>query len=273
MDIDNDKKLDREEIDIDSLELKRLYMSCTRHIQPLSNSDNEPLKLSSPFVDLIWSWDRFTTACEPQDNDSEGLRAARDDLKALMGYVKSSALESYFRVRDSNFANNKITYEWLWTIFRPGAKVYARSFMNEMQMFEVDSCDYPDEAESKTQGKACSVFCSAFDWDGVNFTRYSYEFEIKKKELEKEKDVSTLPCYPVEYYRDQDGNRDDSALRKKLIERGAKFCAICTADVGDYQWRYKGPVITDQPAGMNTTGSSGGVSVSLLQQSPWISQN
>lgn len=250
LDADNERKVELEEIEIHSLELKKLVVETHRWWRDIDLESTLPFTIQSPFYSFVWYWDQYEKACEPVEDDTVARKLAREDLKELMQLLRNSRyLESYFRSRDSMRSSRKTKFENLWTLFGHGTKVYARSYMDELQMFEVRSCS------SRGYDKVFNVCCSAFDWDGTKFVTYSYDFYIK--EFSDEKTINSLEVFPTEFYCDQDGNYDDSNLREQLYKRGRKYCDLCTNEPMNFQCEYQGTALVN-PSGLHRLTTSKG---------------
>ncbi|KAL9082277.1 MAG: hypothetical protein Q9165_008922, partial [Trypethelium subeluteriae] len=242
MDVDNEKKVDYEEIEIHSQALKNLMAETDEWWRDFVTKSTQPITIGAPFDPFVWNWDRYVEACEHKSDDTPALKEARQDLKNLMQLIASSKdLETYFRSRDVLRSSKKIRFDYLWTLFGHGAKVYARSYMNDLQMFEVTSCRVLSSA-----GKRFRICGSAFDWDGSKFSTYSYDFYIK--EFAGEKPISSLEVFPTEFFCNNDGNYDDSQLRQRLVERGRKYCKLCTEEPANLQCGYQGTAIVTPSA-------------------------
>lgn len=236
MNADNEKKVDYEEVEIFSQSLKKLMFETDDYWRDAELESKQPLTAQSPFYPFVWRWDDYVKACEDIEGDSPEMKMARKVLKDLLPLISSSyGLEAYFRARDTIRSSKKIKYDHIWTLFRHGAKVYARSYMNEIQMFEVKSSSGPSNKER------FRVTCSAFDWDGSKFSTYTYDFYIQ--EYASEKPISSLEIFPIEYYCDENGKYDDSELRQQLLERGRKYCDLCTKDALNFQCEYQGTAL------------------------------
>jgi hypothetical protein len=99
MDAEFEKKVAFEEVEIHSAELKRLIMETDVMWRDIE--EGQQFICSSPFYRFVWAWDRYTTACEPKEDDTEAKKIARQDLKEILQHVRASkGLESYFRFRD-----------------------------------------------------------------------------------------------------------------------------------------------------------------------------
>lgn len=262
MDVDNEKKVDFEEIEIYSSELKNLMAETDEWWRDVVGEDTQDVTVESPFYHFVWNWDHYVKACETKDTDTSRQKTARKDLKDLMQLIKTSScngLESYFRTRELIRTSKKIKFDFLWTLFGHGARVYARSYMDEHQMFEVSSCSEPPY-----KGKRFRVTCSAFDWDGTKFSTYSYDFYIK--EFGGEKFINSLEVFPTEFFCDKDGKYDDSQLQQHLSERGKKYCDLCTGEPTTFQCEYQGTALV-MPSGLHRLASKGRVEDALLSYS------
>ncbi|KAF1941150.1 hypothetical protein EJ02DRAFT_210517 [Clathrospora elynae] len=146
------------------------------------------------------------------------------------------ALESYFRAQDPLLRSRKIKVEHLWTFFGHASKVFARSFMNELQIFDSTGCCPP-----RCEEKRLWVTCAALDWDGYTFSLYRYNFFIN--EFAGEKSISSLDDVPFEYFSNKRDGAVGIQLRDKLIQRGRKYCKICTYEMTMFQCQYQGPAL------------------------------
>lgn len=237
MDPDNDKKVAFEEVEIVSQPLKELFAETDERWREFVAESAQPLVQQTPFYNFAWSWDEYLKACEPQESDGPDRKASRGHLKALLEHIRMSrALESYLRLRDTMLAGKKIRHEYLWTLFSHGSRVYARSYMNELQMFEVKSTSSPPYS-----GRRFRISCVCFDWDGSKFSRFTYDFFIKA--YAGEKPINSLEVFPTKYYANEEGVYDDTQLRLSLAERGKKYYEICVKQQDTFQYRYRGTAI------------------------------
>jgi hypothetical protein len=124
------------------------------------------------------------------------------------------------------------SFQYIWTLFEPGHKIYRQSYLSEMQMFEVQSVQMDPENTQLT------IWAAAFDWDGDDFRRYAYAFSIPA--FEGSKSIINLPCFPVSYYKTE-SDPDGSEMKAKLLDRGKRFYQICMEQ--DIQYEYEGPLL------------------------------
>lgn len=240
---DNPKKPRFDEIEIVSEELKRLYYGVTASQKSIAKTDlgdNNALNLSTPFKDFIWHWDKFEYACKPVASDTEQMTLARDDLKQLMVLIRKSLVEPYFKVRETFLATGQMPHEYLWTLFPPGAKVCARTFMEDTQILEVRSCSTPAVGDIKlTNIPSFRVHCIGLDWDGSTFSAFEYTFTLKEGPEQAETQIDALEVYPLQYNRNK-------TLREDLIKRGERFWDLCKPD--RFLYDYNGAVLAVKPS-------------------------
>ncbi|CAK1364315.1 unnamed protein product [Cercospora beticola] len=262
MDRDNERKLKHEAIEIKSAELRKLFLECSRHRDPVNFQHDEKLELKSPFLDFAWYHDDFLKACEPRESDSPARAEAREDLKQLLGLVKkSSSMEPYFKTRENIENAGTIKYEHLWSLFPMGERVYAKPLaptFPDIQMFEVWYCATtpPESHEIPHKPKTTKLYLFGFDCDGVKVDRYYYTMEIKK--FEGERSIDMLEIFPTRFYRNSDRQRDDSALQQELLDRGRRFIELAVADTKESQRSYYGTAITQVNAQSAFAGMASG---------------
>lgn len=148
-----------------------------------------------------------------------------------------------------------VTFGTLWTLFKPGTKVLAKPFMDQWQMFEVQTnwCyvipseqEVSDGSVGFDQFRFFHLFCAGFDWDGRHFKRYTYRFTFEK--FEGRGLINGLQCFPVKYWSaDNSRGMDFATLEEQLISRGEKFAKLCTATKEDYLCKYGGFLLHGLP--------------------------
>lgn len=262
----NPKKTSYEEVEITSLALRRLFIkTCLTYTPPGDEKslDTSAIRVKSPFADFILYWEDLEAACHAVETDSAEDAVARKDLTQVMALIRKSSIEPYFKMRDAltgESSPNTIPYEYLWSIYRPGTMVYAKSYLDEWQMFEVvnsgipviagGNCDSKNPA--KYTNKKLLVTGAAFDWDGSRFYTFEYDFYITRDLKKSTPSIHSLEVFPTTYYRTETGERDDRKLRAELVQRGRKFWRFCNIQSDDIQCNYTGTVLT-----RSTSGSMG----------------
>ncbi|KAI9666537.1 MAG: hypothetical protein M1821_004473 [Bathelium mastoideum] len=154
--------------------------------------------------------------------DPQAMSATIEDLKILLAKVESSVeLEEWFKtVRDSSQSAGTVTWDLLWTLFPPGELVLAKPCFKQPQLFVTYSAESRDRGEAAENKKEIwSLYCWTYDWDGTHFNRGFAVFDFER--FKGEKQINTLPAYPLGYDRDADG------VKAQLIDRGKRFCQYC----------------------------------------------
>ncbi|KAI5838547.1 hypothetical protein DFP73DRAFT_580620 [Morchella snyderi] len=103
-----------------------------------------------------------------------------------------------------------ISYEILWTIFKPGRAIYARSHHDQQRCLQFERGDYSGGNEPHY-----SLTVKYLDYDGKYFGMAQTTVPILP--FEGTMDISSLAAFPLEYHPRKD------AVSKFLIERGRRF--------------------------------------------------
>lgn len=216
--------------------MKDLLLESTMRWTDIVTDSDESVTVLSPFYAFVEHWDEHEEACNPKDTDSDLVKQARIDLQDLMGLIKKSeSLRSYFRSRDTIKTKRRIKFEFLWTLFGHRTLVYARSYMNQMQMFEVLTSSGPGYKDT------FRITCTAFDWDGQQFAAYTYVFRIK--EYQNDVPIESLDVFPTQYYEGKHTQISSEQLKSSLVERGRKYVNLCTQDPSSFQCQYEGTAL------------------------------
>ena len=255
----DDDKVNFEEVEIHSREMKNLLLQSTIHWEDIVTESDQSVTVQSPFYMFVEHWDEHERSCEPKDADTEPVKQARVDLKDLMGFVKKSeSLKSYFRSRDTITTKRRIKFQFLWTLFGHRTLVYAKSYMNQMQMFEVHTASGPGYKDT------FRISCSAFDWDGTKFVAFTYIFNIK--EYENDVPIDSLDIFPTQYYEGRDKQLSSEQLQKHLIDRGRRYVELCTQEPANLQCQYEGTALVT-PAVRHRLTTKGRSADALLDES------
>ncbi|KAH8708438.1 hypothetical protein GQ44DRAFT_763453, partial [Phaeosphaeriaceae sp. PMI808] len=141
-------------------------------------------------------------------------------------------LAPYFRMRHSLVTQGLVTFDTIWTLFEPGVLIYASPFMEDPQVFILESphtvlsdmgtmrspntAGWPFLESSGDSSTWRSIICSGIDLDGAQLVKVFYEIRIPK--FTGTRVINSLPCYPFKYFGDQ-----HSELRKRIVDRGRLF--------------------------------------------------
>ena len=261
--LNDDKKYSYSTIEIEDPNLKNLLKTTIRHY-PGITLDGDVVLFTSPYVPLVHNWTKLEAACKPLEVDSTITRGNKEDLTLLLNCVRGTQeLESYFKIRDTHLKAFVTSFEHQWSLFCPGNLVYATPFMNEPQVFKIQSIG---EVPVKRDKQKWTVTCLSWDWNGTQLEPKSYKFKIER--YENTRSIDSLICYPIEFHgRSGDENIDVSqpstgeikltpnnglpaespkfsALRPDLVKRGREFIKYCLSPPGKSSlFEYNGPVL------------------------------
>ena len=137
-------------------------------------------------------------------------------IDMLIEYLYS---QDKIRLRDVEFQWNKkvatVTFGCLWLLLKPGTEVYVQEH-NLLNAYVV---------ESVTGGVAVNGAASPYqvlvwnlDYNGKYITRTPKTIYVAV--FDGERDIDSLPLFPVRFHRDKNPNKP---LKELLIERGKKF--------------------------------------------------
>ena len=241
MQADNERLVESEEIELHSPDLKRLISETDQYWRD-TLVDNSQVVTLTTFADFVRSWDKYLSACTCKPEDSQERIQTREDLQVLLNLIeKSESMGNYFRSRETILSSKRIKYDFVWTLFGHGTRVYGRPFMGEHQMFEVTSTSAYISRQRRFR-----VSCAAFDWDGSKYQVYEYDFYIEP--FSDEKHINLLEVFPTQYYSDANGDRTEAQLREQIIERGHRYINLCAAEPANFQCDYTGEALVSLEA-------------------------
>jgi hypothetical protein len=271
---DSDNKYDFSEVKILSHELRELIRITLGHDPRLhfaSDNTNE-LTIISPFESLIHNWTTLERLLATEYDSQEWLKIregakprtstapvaeeveemmlkAKQDLGVLLNQVRATPdVNTILAGLGTAATNSTVTFNLLWTVFPPGALVYATPFMKLPQVFIVKesfSAIY-DESESgreKDQKKVWHLYCHTYDFNGRTFDRVLVLFKFE--EFQGTRMINTLPVHPLRYhFSGDDAESQQERFQKDLVARGRLFYDYCIRDVGAQMFEYEDEAIS-----------------------------
>lgn len=185
------------------------------------------LEFSGRFEPLIHRWTELEKAIEKLGDDTEDERTTKEHAELLHGTLVKE-FKSMIDTSQDMKSKRVMTYEHLWTLFQPGAVVFARQDGQETAMTLVEH-RYGQDAK----GNPCFwLTCKYVDWDGTKFGTQKLNLSIPL--YFGTRSISSLRVYPIEYHH------ESQALRERLIARGAKAEELAGPHYRAYQgvaWR------------------------------------
>ncbi|EOD48453.1 putative atpase aaa+ type core protein [Neofusicoccum parvum UCRNP2] len=187
------------------------------------------LEFDGRFQPLIHRWSELKAEIDKLDpnSESEDVRLTKQHAVVLYDLLQSEFNETIESSQDMK-SKGVMTYEHLWTLFQPGAVIYCRQDGQETAAklsdtrYGMDNCQRP----------CFWVRAKYVDWNGNSFGTSS--LNIKILGYAGTKPIHQLATYPIEFHHDKEG------LRKRLLERGAKFEALAGSHYKGYHglaWR------------------------------------
>lgn len=153
------------------------------------------------------------------------LDEKRAHLKVLLKYLD----HDYANVKKTLYPmleSGIISYEYLWALWKPNTMGYMSTYgtPSEPRVFKVEMAI---STSSILKGNYYIVDGKYFEYDGKKFGYGSVEAEIP--EFTGARKITSLPCYPLKYHR------DEAKLRTELIARGKKFVSLAGVHYKSFQ--------------------------------------
>lgn len=116
--------------------------------------------------------------------------------------------------------NSEITYDLLWTMFKPNVPVFTTCHGTHKP--RCLRYDFGQEKTSKSVLKYWNIECWYQDFDGKEFGNVPIELQIPK--FRGVKKINLLEAFPLHYHSDL------ANIKAKLIQNGQKFVSL----IGSY---------------------------------------
>ncbi len=175
------------------------------------------MSLSSKQIEanLLYSFlPELKTPAYSTGKDSAVIRQP-EHLRVLLDFIESTYARTSQRL-DSLLRNNEITYDLLWTLFKPNSEIYTTCTGTDEPMCV--RMNHGEEKQSPNGTKYFYVECRRFDNDGKIFGEATVELGIEK--FRGSKRIELLPAFPLQYHQHA------ADVRKHLIDCGRKFLTL-----------------------------------------------
>ncbi|KAI1096478.1 P-loop containing nucleoside triphosphate hydrolase protein [Rostrohypoxylon terebratum] len=222
--------------DDDELDTTRLYVNSEplRHLlkDVIGDYPDDPInvddvQIESPFYSLFYYRKKLEKEGRVRFKEDE---ESATQLKLLINWINAH-FEAEIAAYDKCVGELRaISYEYLWTLFPPGAIIHAK-VLNQHRAFRVHSCWY-----EAGETPILNIWADFVDFDGDKLgTRKAELFATKYAGTRQLRELATVPLDLVE-------GKDE--IRERLIERGRKFESL----VGQHFKQYDGIALrkTDQ---------------------------
>ncbi|CAG7985873.1 unnamed protein product [Penicillium salamii] len=156
---------------------------------------------------------------EGMDINSDFESAHAEHLLLLIDHLKHTYASTLERLK-SMLQHGHITYDLLWTIFKPGCHVYTTCIGTKEPR-----CVVFDAGKEMTQNGETwlNLECRFFDYDGVKFGKAGIFLRVAK--FRGSKPIETPEAFPLHQHPNHE------QVRKNLIERGQKFRGLAGSHV------------------------------------------
>lgn len=144
------------------------------------------------------------------------LENKRRQLKVLIKYLDTD----YAKVKESLYPmleNGVITFDLLWALWKPDTLIFGTTYgaVEDPRAFKVDMAY---RQSTIMRGDFYFIEGKFLEFDGKRFGYGTVGKEIA--EFQGARKITSLPCYPLKYHKDQ------HRTQKDLVERGKKFVAL-----------------------------------------------
>ncbi|CAN9180217.1 unnamed protein product [Alternaria sp. RS040] len=188
------------------------------------------LEFQGKFEPLIHRWAELQDAIAKLGDDTEDKRTTKSHAE-LLQEILTKEFKTMIDTSQDMKSKKVMTYEHLWTLFQPGATVFARQDGQETAMTLVETKYGVD-----CKGVPCFwLTCKYVDWDGAKFG--SNKINLSISVYTGTRAITSLRVYPIEFHA------EGEAIRARLIERGGKTETLAGPNYRAYQgvaWRQGG---------------------------------
>lgn len=205
------------------------------------------LMLNPPFRELYDAWPAFEEAVRTAEESAEAEAAAH--LRLLYDVTKRD-VERLRRKQLPLDRCHKVTFNTLFTVFRPGTVVYHKDEEQFDRFYKVKAVDYNG---SDPQPFTCSITCASLEWDGTSLGWVERVFGVDKWSGAKK--LTELTVLPAELHPEYE------AVRARVLERGRKWEAL----------REKPTVVEYEGLSVKTTQPSGWLFGGAVQKAQAVS--
>ncbi|OCK83952.1 P-loop containing nucleoside triphosphate hydrolase protein [Lepidopterella palustris CBS 459.81] len=179
------------------------------------------LEFSGKFEPIIHRWAELKKAIDKLGDETEDERKTKEHAELFYNLLKEE-FKSLIETSQDMKSKGVMTFEHLWTLFQPGATIYARQDGQETAM-KLHETKYGQDRN----GNPCFwLTCKYVDWDGAKFGTNKLNLSIPA--YSGTRHITQLAVYPIDYHSDKE------ALRTRLIERGAKAESLAGSHYKSY---------------------------------------
>ncbi|KAI0865854.1 P-loop containing nucleoside triphosphate hydrolase protein [Xylaria cubensis] len=179
----------------------------------------EELEFHAPFWEFFHCWQALKDAENAHEADELAhIRLLLDELTSQLGDVYGTAKDLVH--------HNVMTYDFLWSLFPPGALVYSR-ISDQDCLLEVQITEYDEET------KCYYLECKYVEWDGDQFGWQGTLIKIPK--FSGTQSIQDLEAYPLTLHKAPED------IKLRLLERGRSFVSLSNCQQKAYHGIIRAP--------------------------------
>ncbi|KAI9715641.1 MAG: hypothetical protein M1812_005793 [Candelaria pacifica] len=208
-------------VDIKSDGLRDVLRVVLRDVHGLSLGEDKITLERNLLYHYILKLEAHQTGLEDDANNDAKVK----HLNLLVEYIRTVYVSTTSRLI-SLLGNREITYDLLWALFKPNAKIYTTILDAEKP-----ACYRYDSGKEKTTTTGLTYFhveCRLLDFNGQVFGEVSTALGIRK--FQGAKRVDRLEAFPLEFHRHQ------KKMKDYLVRCGRRFVSL----MGQHHVRYHG---------------------------------
>jgi DNA polymerase III delta prime subunit len=160
-------------------------------------------------------------------------KALIDELGVAFDYIESD-YASTIQSLSSLAKHDEITFDLLWTLFPPNAKIHTKdNFLRQQQVLKLRKGDYARRQNGSRYYSMDTVFI-AHDGEKLGWT----ERNLTIDGFDGAKKLCNLSCVPLDQHPEKE------SIRTQLRQRGQRYLELLSTPTGTYQ-EYLGPAVTE----------------------------
>ena len=174
-------------------------------------------------------------------NSNDSIERTSTNLGTLLELIHEAVRgrageRSLSRILDEDLSVDQdvVSFENLWSIYKPGDIVISHLFLGEPQAFIVhESMESRMGMERIGIARYWGLVCWSYDWTGKTFRRVQVELRVES--FEGARKVQSLSVCPIKYLSETE--------KGKMEQRGRNFWEICLRAKGSRLFQYSGDAI------------------------------
>jgi len=157
------------------------------------------IEFTEPFVFLVHHWDKIEQykTNHPPQHSAEYQRECNEHIDILLSELDKH-VGPEIRLEKKRHSQGVATYEYLWVLFKPGEKLFARTqglnFLRPCLQEKISG------GISDRKGKPYRISAWYVGHNGIRFSRRELRAVIRP--FDGEKEIMLLPIYPQAYHKD-----------------------------------------------------------------------